>query len=215
MQTLAEMILNQILADISAGALGAGARLEEKELAARYNVSRTPVREALRHLAATGMVEFRPRYGVFIAGFSRDRWQEVLEVTADLEAATARYAAARMTAEERAALRAKQEQIGSIIAAGDVQGFDAQNTILHGMIWQGARNQTLLQSIQRLRSSTLPYTRLQFMSEKDQGVASHLEHDAIIRAISASQAELAYHAMRAHVLRAGTLTEDLLPPDPL
>ncbi len=209
MQTLAETILNHILRDINSGTLALGSKLEEKELAARYDVSRTPVREALRHLAATGIVEFRPRYGVFIADFSVARWQEILEVTADLEASTARYAALRMSTDGRAALRAKQTELREIIQAGDKAAFDVQNAVLHKIIWQGANNETLLHSIQRLRSRTLPYTRLQFISEKDQGMASHLEHETIVRAIESSNAELGYQAMRAHILRAGAISEDL------
>jgi DNA-binding GntR family transcriptional regulator len=71
MLTLAVLIQNQIMEDICSGELQPGTRLEEKDLAERYDVSRTPVREALRHLAATGIVEFRPRHGVYILKLRR------------------------------------------------------------------------------------------------------------------------------------------------
>ena len=209
MQTLAMSIQNQIIEDICSGELQPGSRLEEKELAGRYEVSRTPVREALRHLAATGLVDARPRYGVFVAGLSADCWQEILEVTADLEAAAARYAAARMSTDERDELLALHLNMLPAVESCSDKEFDRQNVQLHELIWRGGKNQTLRESIQRMRSRSLPYTRLEFMVQKTKAKWSYFEHDAVIRAVVEGNAELAHHAMRAHVIRAGQQEEDL------
>jgi DNA-binding GntR family transcriptional regulator len=185
-----------------------GTRLEEKELAARYSVSRTPVREALRQLAASGTVEFRPRHGVFIADLSRHRWREILEVTAEMEAATARYAAERMAETDMQALLAQHRRMKPAIDACNGAEFDKQNVILHGMIHAGAKNAVLFKSIEQLRARSLPYTRAEFMPRKDEVLVSFNEHESVVQAIAGRQPELAFHAMRAHVFRAGLVAQE-------
>jgi DNA-binding GntR family transcriptional regulator len=211
MLTLAVSIQNQIMEDICSGELQPGTRLEEKDLAERYDVSRTPVREALRHLAATGIVEFRPRHGVYIADLSVDCWHEILEVTADLEASAARYAALRMTPDQRDALLAAHLGMRHAVEHCDDIEFDRQNVSLHEMVWLGARNQTLSESIARMRSRSMPYTRLEYMVQKTTAMLSYAEHESVVRAIIGQNPELAYQAMRAHVMRAGMLEEELRP----
>ncbi len=92
--TLAETVRQQIADDILRGALSPGARLDEIGLAKRFNLSRTPVREALRQLTATGLVEMRPRRGVIVALPGDSALAEMFEVMGELEASCARRNAA-------------------------------------------------------------------------------------------------------------------------
>ena len=206
--TLASIVQQKIVNDIAHGILPPGLRLEEEDLARRYHVSRTPVREALRQLSALGIVEMRHRQGVIVAARSVEHFQNLLEIVADLEASAARYAAQRMTEEERQKLAALHNHIGIIAAQPAAARFDKANLTLHQLIHEGARNKILLNGIMQMRMRTLPYTRMEFISERRRMEISHMEHNAIVSAILCRQPEMAYHAMRLHVIEAGHVRED-------
>lgn len=207
--TLAASLYNEIISDIHSGKLLPGTRLEEIELASRYNVSRTPVREALRNLAVTGVVEIRPRRGAIVVDLNTAHLRDILEVVADLEAMAARYAALRMTAEARQELRLVHESMGAIVRADDVHEFDRLNVTFHKLIHHGSQNLVLREQIENMRLRTIPYTRMEFISRHDRAAASFSEHDTIVRAILRGDAEMAFHVMRAHVVQAGSVQEDI------
>jgi len=206
--TLASIVQQKIASDIAHGQLPAGARLEEEELARRYDVSRTPVREALRQLSALGIVETRQRQGVVVAARSIEQYNNLLEVVADLEASSARYASQRMSDEERERLLELHRQMGSLSGPNAAARFDKANSLLHKLVHDGARNDILANGIVQMRMRTLPYTRLEFISEPRRMEKSHMEHDAIVHAILRREAEAAYHAMRLHVIGAAQAQED-------
>src|SRR6476661_6744984 len=91
-----ERLKDEIENEIAAGRLLPGMRLDEVSLAARYGVSRTPIREALHSLAASGLIEVRPHRGTIVAEVSPDRLFEMFEVMGEMEAMCARHAARRM-----------------------------------------------------------------------------------------------------------------------
>ena len=206
--TLASIVQQQIVNDISQGQLAPGMRLEEEELARRYNVSRTPVREALRQLSVLGIVDTKQRLGVVVAARSLEHFNNLLEVVADLEASSARYAAQRMTDLEREKLCALHEQMRDIAAEGAAAKFDKANAMLHHLIHEGAHNDILLNGIMQMRVRTLPYTRVAFISERRRMEISYMEHNAVVHAVMRREPELAYQAMRLHVIDAGKVAED-------
>jgi DNA-binding GntR family transcriptional regulator len=206
--TLSSIVQQRISADIAHGELPPGMRLEEEELARRYEVSRTPVREALRQLSALGIVDTRPRQGMVVATRSLEHFNNLLEVVADLEASSARYAAQRMTDAERRALATLHQTMNAITKDGATAKFDQVNSVFHRMIHEGAHNDILLNGILQMRLRTLPYTRLEFISEQQRMEISYMEHNAVVQAIMRGEAEPAYHAMRLHVLDAGQVKED-------
>jgi DNA-binding GntR family transcriptional regulator len=206
--TLASIVQQRIGSDIAHGQLPPGMRLEEEELALRYQVSRTPVREALRQLSALGIVDTRPRQGMVVAARSVEHFNNLLEVVADLEASSARYAAQRMTEAERAALQTLHDTMRRITDEGDAAAFDKANSELHQLIHLGAANDILFNGIVQMRMRTLPYTRVEFISERQRMEISFMEHNAIVQAVVRNEPEMAYHAMRLHVLDAGNVQED-------
>ena len=206
--TLASVVQQQIVNDISQGHLPPGMRLEEEELARRYDVSRTPVREALRQLSVLGIVDTKQRLGVVVATRSLEHFNNLLEVVADLEASSARYAAQRMTEEERQKLCMLHEQMREIAAQGAAAKFDKANAVLHHLIHEGAHNEILLNGIMQMRVRTLPYTRMAFISERRRMEISYMEHNAVVHAVMRREPELAYQAMRLHVIDAGKVAED-------
>ncbi len=206
--TLASIVQQRIGADIAHGELPPGMRLEEEELARRYQVSRTPVREALRQLSALGIVDTKPRQGMVVATRSAEHFNNLLEVVADLEAVSARYSAQRMTEAERQALTALHDRMRTITQNGATAKFDQANSVFHRMIHEGAHNDILLNGIVQMRMRTLPYTRLEFISERQRMEISYMEHNVVVQAVVRGEPELAYHAMRLHVLDAGNVKED-------
>src|SRR6202163_1096053 len=108
--TRAEDLRLQLADEIVRGALPPGASLDETDIARRFNVSRTPVREALRQLVASGLVEARAHRGAVVAQPSIDRLTGMFEAMAELEALCAGHAAERMTPAERHRLEWRAEE---------------------------------------------------------------------------------------------------------
>jgi DNA-binding GntR family transcriptional regulator len=208
MPTLASIVQQKIVNDISHGQLPPGMRLEEEDLADRYRVSRTPVREALRQLSALGIVDTKQRQGMVVAARSVEHFNNLLEVVADLEASSARYAAQRMTPAERETLVTLHAHMQIICEQAAASRFDKANMIFHQSIHAGAHNDILFNGIVQMRMRTLPYTRVEFISERRRMEISYMEHNAIVHAILRRQPEMAYQAMRLHVIDAGHVHED-------
>ena len=101
---LSDRIRNLLVDEIASGQLGAGTALDEQTLADRFGASRTPVREALRQLAVSGLVEVRPRRGVVVTRLTAERIMDMFETTAEIEAMCVRLATYRATPLERCRL---------------------------------------------------------------------------------------------------------------
>ena len=102
--TRSDQVRRQISEKIIAGEFRPGEELDEKRLAETFNVSRTPVREALRQLAASELVEWRPHQTAIVAKITPSRMVEMFEMMAELEGFCGRLAARRMTQFEHAEL---------------------------------------------------------------------------------------------------------------
>ena len=96
-ELLSDRIRNVLTDEIASGALPPGLGLDEQHLADRFGASRTPVREALRQLAVTGLVEVRPRRGVIVTQTTPERIMEMFETSAEIEAMCVRLATYRIT----------------------------------------------------------------------------------------------------------------------
>lgn len=185
--------------DIVNGRLFPGVRLEELELAARFKVSRTPVREALRLLAATGLVERRPNRGAVVASISGDRLAQMFEVMAELEACCARLSAERMTARERQALEDLHRESASLVRSGDRETYEGYNRRFHASLYRGTHNAELEETVLAARRRLAPFRRAQF-AVLGRLAASWAEHDQVVRGVLAGDGDSAAKAMRAHVL---------------
>src|SRR6202046_1773057 len=109
--TRAEELRLQLADEIVSGALAPGSALDETDIARRFSVSRTPVREALRQLAASGLVDARAQRGAVVAQPSIERLSGMFEAMAELEALCAGLAAERMMPAERYRLEAVHEEL--------------------------------------------------------------------------------------------------------
>ena len=182
---------------ILSGELPAGAKLDEMVLARRFNVSRTPVREALRHLASSGMVDLIPNRGAFIATLSAERLHEMFVAMAELEATCARLAAISMTPKERLSLQRLHDRMALTVEPNDVFAFGEMNDAFHIQIYRGTHNHYLEEITSTLRKRLSLYRRSQFRTKARLG-NSFAEHDAIVKAVISGDPNRAHTAMLRH-----------------
>lgn len=211
---LAEDLRHSLENEIFSGALMPGERLDETGLAKRFRVSRTPVREALVQLASSGLVEMRPRQGAVVATITVQRLLQMFEVMAEMEALCARLAARRMTPAERTVLRHAHEACSRKAKGDDPEAYYEANRVFHEWLYAGAHNEYLEDSTRTLRNRLSSYRRFQ-LHQPGRVAQSLAEHDAVVAAILAGDAERAADAMRAHVAVQGDVFSDLislLPP---
>jgi DNA-binding GntR family transcriptional regulator len=193
--------------DIATGVLAPGMRLDEMMLAGRYQVSRTPVREALRQLAAAGMVEIRLRRGAVVATLGPNQLYEMFEVMAELEAMCGRLATRRATAATRSGLLAAHEACRKAIA--DQDDYYAANETFHQSIYRMAGSVFLMEQCLALQKRLRPYRRLQ-LRVGTRVSRSCEEHDVIVQAIARGDGAGAAEALRDHVVVQGERFADLV-----
>lgn len=208
-QTLSDRLREELEEEIVTGTLVPGTRLEEIALAARFGVSRTPIREALLQLSAAGLIENRPRRGAVVAEIGPRRLVEMFAVMAELEGMCARLAARRAAPEDVDAIRASHEACRTASDAADVDAYYYVNEAFHETIRRAARNAFLNEQTNHLQRRLRPYRRLQLRA-RGRVAASFREHERIVRAIEAGDAEAAGSAMREHVSVQGDRFADLM-----
>ncbi|WP_404406768.1 GntR family transcriptional regulator [Pelagibacterium halotolerans] len=189
-RAIAEAIVN--------GEWSPGTRLDEHGLAARFEVSRTPVREALSQLAAMGLVERRPNRGAVVASLEDDRLLSMFEAMGELEATCARLSAERMTVTERARLEEAHLASAVHVRLGAVAAYEAYNARFHDRICEGAHNGYLTEMAMLTRARLAPFRRALF-AHPERLAQSYEEHDAIVTAILRGDASAAETAMREHL----------------
>ncbi|MGU3537304.1 GntR family transcriptional regulator [Methylobacterium sp. A54F] len=197
-QTRAETLSEQIANEILSGALLPGQHLDEQVLARRYGVSRTPVRDALRLLNGTGLIDLRPRLGATVRAVTADELDMLFIAMGEVEASCARLATLSMTSAERGRLRALHDDMGRLAAADDRDGYVAANLDFHSLLYAGAQNRALEEIARGLRRRLLPYRRAQF-GAPGRLARSHAEHDVVVRAVLARDAAGANAAMLVHM----------------
>lgn len=196
--TRAEDLRFQIADEITRGLLPPGTALDETALAARFGVSRTPVREAIRELAASGLVETRPHRGAVVARPSVDALQAMFDVMAELEALCAGLCALKMTPAERRELEALHAEMGDVMRQGDFIRYRDLNEQFHAAIYAGSHNHYLIELAAGTRRRLSPFRRAQFRA-LGRLALSHTEHDRVVTAVLRGDKEGAATAMRSHI----------------
>ncbi|MFT0861773.1 GntR family transcriptional regulator [Ancylobacter sp. G4_0304] len=196
--TRAEELRLQIAEDITRGLLPPGTTLDETALAARFGVSRTPVREAIRELAASGLVQTRPHRGAVVARPSVARLQHMFDVMAELEALCAGLCALHMTPAERHELSALHAGMGEFVRQGDFARYREANETFHTSIYSGSHNDYLEELTLGTRRRLSPFRRAQFHALGRLSL-SHAEHERVITAIQRGDRDSASSEMRSHI----------------
>jgi DNA-binding GntR family transcriptional regulator len=198
------MLMDEILS----GTLAPGAALDETELALRFNVSRTPVREALRQLSASGLVMHRAHRGAVVADVSENDLRHMFEVLTELEVLCVSFAVERMTAEERRQLEALHHASEAVVRGGDDAEYARYNDFFHAMIHQGTHNPFLIELIRSAKTRVAPFRRIQFRAP-GRLAASYAEHQAILDRIQRGDVAGASGYMRAHLARSLGVVNDV------
>ncbi|WP_299724248.1 GntR family transcriptional regulator [uncultured Tateyamaria sp.] len=183
-----------LIAAIRAGTFAPGDRLRETDIADRLNLSRTPVREALRRLEADGIVEHRPRLGAIIRQLSHGELVELYEMRTVLERTAAEMAAKHASPAEVAALRA----LNAGLAASASAKAAALNQDFHRGIYLATRNRFLLDAARALNNALMllgPTTlddpaRIALVSEQHELILDAIEDGDVAAAGDAAEAHL-------------------------
>ena len=196
--TLTEKLATAIADGILDGTFTPGMHLDEVSLAEQHGVSRTPVREALRQLTTSGLIDMRPRKGAVVSKATPEQVEKLFVAMAEMEATCARLAAMSMTPLERRRLGARHEAMIALSAGGDPEAYSDANVAFHLAIYAGAHNEPIADYTRSLRRRVGPFRRAQFQVE-GRLTRSTEEHGAVVRAILGGDAPAAHAAMLHHV----------------
>jgi DNA-binding GntR family transcriptional regulator len=194
-RALYEDVADRLRAQIFARQLEPGAWVDETRLAADYGISRTPLREALKVLAAEGLVTMKPRRGAYVAEMSRDDVAQVYHLLGLLEADAAGQVAAQARDEQIAALRALHDRLER--SASQRDAFFAVNEQFHLALLDAAGNRWLAQIVADLRK-VMKLNRHHSLFKQGRLADSLAEHRALMAAIEARSPEQATRLMREH-----------------
>lgn len=197
--TKAAAIAQSLAADIATGRFSPGTALDETAVAAHYGVSRTPIREAIRQLTASGMLETRAHRGAVVRAFDEAELDEMFAVMADLEGLCARGAALAMTQGERRALDGLMAAAKPLVEAEDAAAYAVLNDSFHDLIYRGAHNRYLMQLTLETRTRLAPFRRAQFEAAGRLRL-SFAEHAAVVGEIERQDPARAFEAMRRHIV---------------
>jgi DNA-binding GntR family transcriptional regulator len=208
-RTSSAEIRRELATRIIGGVLPPGVPLDESVIAAEFAVSRTPVREALRLLAASGLVDQRPHAKATVAKPDEDVLRGMFEVMGYLESLCAGLCAVKMTAPERDGLDRLHAEMSAIVRDGDATRYADANDQFHAAIYEGAHNVYLYEVTSATRQRLQPFRRAQF-GTLGRLVKSHDEHGAVVEAILRGQRTEAETAMRSHIAIVETAYRELV-----
>lgn len=207
--SLVQKVREQLEDDIVEGRLRPGVQLYVDDIAAQFEVSRTPVREALQQLEASGLVEVLPKRGTYVSSLSVSSLIEMFEVMAELEAMCARLAARRADTAMQTDLALAMQECEHQAQAGKPNDYYHANEAFHQLVYQASGNQYLSQQTLGLKNRLKPYRRMQ-LQVRDRLAQSVAEHRALVHAIQHGDADAAANAARDHVLIQGQRFNDLM-----
>jgi DNA-binding GntR family transcriptional regulator len=195
--TVVDVAYERLRALVLSGDVAPGARLGQVELAQRFGISRTPIREALRRLSGEGLVDFHPNRGFRVADLGLDAVLRRLEVRAIVEPGIARLGAERRTPEDLRALRqcvARESRARTATAAHDA------SRDFHVALARASQNDELVRTLQSLWIVEVGRRLLSARSATQDWVSADVEeHEAILEAVEQGDAGRAAALMSDHI----------------
>jgi DNA-binding GntR family transcriptional regulator len=206
-QQLKDWAADQLRSAISEGRLQPGEWLRQERLARELGVSHMPVREALKQLAAEGIVEYLPYRGMRVVEFTPEDIEDIYAVRAALEGRAARAAAQRLSPRQIDELRTLLAAMAESMAPELLALNRSQNRRFHELIYRASERAYLIRALDQMWSwfptmflDTYPVTAHAPVAGRD---TDGEEHEAVLAALIAGDGLLAEQLLAQHVMRAG------------
>lgn len=193
--TLEEYVASKLREAILKGYLKPGEKIDQNEVAELLGVSRSPVRDALKKLAAEGLVQIHPYRGAIVAELSPEELDEIYMLRRTLEGLAARLAAAHIDEECLVVLR---EILQAMDETEDADKWIELNYRFHHTIYEAAKRPRLLALIDNLRNIVSPYIR-QYISTPEYRRSAQQSHRRILEACARRDPEEAQRETEAHL----------------
>ncbi|MEL6980309.1 MAG: GntR family transcriptional regulator [Pseudomonadota bacterium] len=196
--TLPTALVDSLRQLIVEGELAPGSKVNEAALCARFDVSRTPLREALRTLETEGLIVLRPRRGAMVAEFTQAELDQAFPVLAALEALAGELACPNLTDADLNRARALQEELEASWRDGDLHRYGAANAETHALILNAAENPTLTRSVRTL-DARVRRARVLVNMAPSRWAAAVAEHRDILAAMEARDAARLSTVLKRHI----------------
>lgn len=194
-QTTADAVAEHLRGEIQRGELGPGTRLRQGEVAARFGVSTTPVREAFALLQADGLLRIDPHRGAIVFHPSVDDVREFYEIREALETLAVSHAIPHL---DDALLDSLQGLVDDMRATDDQGAWTEMNETFHLRLYEASGRPRLCNTIANLRDASSAYIRM-FVAHQAPGKKVDDEHQAILDACRARDTEAAIEAVGLHM----------------
>lgn len=191
------------------GELPPGTRLNERLLTERFNISRTPLREAIKMLSSEGLVELLPNRGAVVTTITRDDVRDMFEVMAVLEALAGELACERASKEDIAEIRALHKQMSVHYRRRELEEYFSFNQRIHQKIIDSTGNKVLLETYRRL-SDRVRYARYMANLSKERWDRAMKEHEQILDALTKRDGERLKALLAAHLTNKSDVIQDWL-----
>ncbi len=209
MARASDTLIEQLKHDIFSGLLKPGDQLEEADLAARFGVSRTPIREAIRSLVDCGLLETRPRKGAMVRVLTAKELNDLFEVAAELEGMACRLASDLLTLSGKKDIETGLEMCRVAAEAEDIPAYAQANLAFHAAIHKASGNAWLVDQLDQIQARINVYRLMPYevVGRLEKSLAEHRE---ISDAIFAKNGALANTLMRDHMMLQGARLPSLL-----
>ncbi|MGI4982206.1 MAG: GntR family transcriptional regulator [Janthinobacterium lividum] len=198
-QRLHDTVVDHLRSFIIEGVLEPGKKLNERELCETLGISRTPLREALKVLAAEGLIDIYPNRGASVSGMSELELREAFELMSGLEAFSGELACQRITPEEIIEIKALHYAMLSCRQKNDLPGYYLRNQAIHDRINEAARNDALRRTYLNVnrRLQALRFRSNHQTPKWDRAVK---DHEAMLEALDARDGARLSAILRQHLL---------------
>ncbi len=201
-QTVTAAVTEELREQILTGELAEGEQLRQDAIAARFNVSRIPIREALRQLEAEGLVIFYPHRGAVVSALSIEEIRELFDIRRLLECDLLKHSVPNMTEKEFAKAQEVLDAYGEAIEANDVASFGELNWRFHEALYTTANRPRSMSIAQNVNNNVDRYLRTQLTLKGAQEVAMR-EHTDLLDLCKQGKVEDAVTLMDEHIRNGG------------
>jgi len=203
LKSLAQQVAERIENEILEGRFLPGQRLLESTLSEQWDISRSPIREAMRILTGQGLLVFHPRKGTFVAPLSREELENLYTIRASLESLAIFLTVRKKDPAVPAELRRVQDLLKKAVENGDYRTYRELNTLFHNVYIQACGNPQLITMLQSLEKHIQRYRSKTTLKR---GFTELVEnHENIIRLVASGDAEVAAEARKKRILSNITL----------